>query len=101
MASQPVNGKGRVHLRIEGRVQGVYFRASAVEQASRLGITGWVKNCPDGSVEIVAEGSMHQLEDLIAWCRSGPDGARVERVTLGWEDFRGEFDRFFIKRHSS
>jgi acylphosphatase len=72
-----------------------------VEQASRLGITGWVKNCPDGSVEIVAEGSMEQLEDLIAWCRSGPEGARVERVNLNWEDFCGESDAFFIKRHSS
>jgi acylphosphatase len=66
-----------------------------------LGITGWVKNCPDGSVEIVAEGSMQQLQDLIAWCRSGPQGARVERVNRDWQDFRGEFDRFFINRHSS
>jgi acylphosphatase len=79
-------------------VQGVYFRASTVEQALRLGVTGWIKNCQDGSVEIVAEGSIKPLEDLIAWCRCGPDGARVERLDLGWEDFRSEFDRFFVKR---
>ncbi|MGH7784100.1 MAG: acylphosphatase, partial [Candidatus Binatia bacterium] len=64
METLPV--EARVHLRIEGRVQGVYFRASTVQQALRLGVTGWVMNCHDGSVEIIAEGLSEKLEELIA-----------------------------------
>jgi acylphosphatase len=88
----------RVHLRIEGRVQGVYFRASAVQEAHRLGLTGWVMNCRDGSVEAVAEGPRVRIEDWIAWCRQGPPGARVERVRFEWQDFGNEFQAFRIKR---
>src|SRR6266850_3591829 len=88
----------RVHLKINGRVQGVYFRASTVEQARRLGVTGWVMNCRDSSVEVVAEGAREQLEKLISWCRSGPPGARVKEIRAEWEDAREEFQSFFIKR---
>jgi len=88
----------RVHLLIEGRVQGVFFRASAQAEASRLGLTGWVRNRPDGAVEIVAEGERKKLDDLIAWCRHGPRGAEVENVRIEWKKFSGEFSAFRITR---
>jgi acylphosphatase len=88
----------RVHLKISGRVQGVYFRASTVEEARRLGVTGWVMNCRDSSVEVVAEGAREQLEKLASWCRSGPPGAQVKEVRAEWETSKGEFQSFYIKR---
>jgi acylphosphatase len=88
----------RVHLKIHGRVQGVYFRASTLEQARRLGLTGWVMNCPDSSVEVVAEGERDQLEKLVRWCRTGPPGAQVNEVRAQWKGSTEEFQRFFIKR---
>lgn len=87
----------RVHLWVEGRVQGVFFRASTQAEARRLGLTGWVKNCPDGSVEAAAEGEKEKLEALVAWCRSGPPGARVDRIRLQWEEYRGEFADFRVR----
>jgi acylphosphatase len=88
----------RVRVKIEGRVQGVYFRASMVQQAHRLGVTGWVRNSLDGSVEAVAEGTRAKIEELIAWCRQGPAGAQVNRVELEWQPFTNEFQGFRIKR---
>ena len=88
----------RVHLKVNGRVQGVYFRASTVEEARRLCLTGWVMNCPDSSVEVVAEGEREQLEKLVSWCRSGPPGARVREVRAEWEAPQEEFHGFYIKR---
>ena len=88
----------RVHLRIEGQVQGVFFRTSTQQQATRLGLKGWVRNCPDGSVEVVAEGERKKVSDLIAWCHNGPPGARVQNVQLEWEEPREEFSDFRIRR---
>ena len=88
----------RVRLRIEGSVQGVFFRASAQDQARRLGAKGWVRNCPDGSVEVVAEGDRKNIDELIAWCRQGPRGAQVRDVQVEWKDFSGEFGTFRITR---
>jgi acylphosphatase len=88
----------RVRLKIEGRVQGVYFRTSTVQEAHRLGVTGWVMNCPDGSVETVAEGTRAKIDQFIAWCRRGPPGAQVHRVESEWAPFRNEFQGFRIKR---
>ena len=88
----------RVHLKIEGRVQGVYFRASIVNEAARLGLTGWVRNCHDGSVEVVAEGPRAQLDELATWCRQGPPGAVVQRVHSAWQEARNEFQDFRIRR---
>lgn len=90
--------KNRVHLKIHGRVQGVYFRASTVQQAQKLGLTGWVGNCPDGSVETVAEGAQQKLEELIAWCRQGPTGARVISVDVGWQTAENNFYSFTVRR---
>jgi acylphosphatase len=87
----------RIRLIVKGRVQGVYFRASTVQQARHLDLTGWVMNRHDGSVELVAEGRSDNIEDLIAWCRQGPQGARVDKVDLQWDGFRGEFSEFRIR----
>jgi acylphosphatase len=88
----------RVHIKIHGRVQGVYYRASALQEAQKLGLTGWVMNCPDGAVEAVAEGAKHKLEALIAWCRQGPDGARVTSVDVRWKKPENNFYSFSIRR---
>jgi acylphosphatase len=88
----------RVHLKVAGRVQGVYFRASALQQAQELGLTGWVMNCPDGSVEVIAEGARAKLDELIDWCRLGPSGARVTNVDIHWESPEHRFRGFTIKR---
>ena len=88
----------RVRLVIEGRVQGVFFRASTAQEAQRLAVTGWVRNCPDGSVEVVAEGLKSKVAELISWCHHGPPGAMVSRVRQHLEAFGNEFDRFGIRR---
>jgi acylphosphatase len=87
-----------VHLKIIGRVQGVYYRASTLQKAANLAVTGWVRNCDDGSVEVVAEGSRAKLEELIAWCRLGPPGARVSQVEVRWQTAENSFRGFSIKR---
>ncbi len=86
----------RVHIWVSGKVQGVWYRASTVEEARRLGLTGWVRNLPDGRVEIVAEGPKERLEELIAWCHEGPPLAVVDRVDVVWETATGEFPDFSI-----
>ena len=86
----------RAHLIIEGRVQGVWFRDSTRNEATRLNCTGWVKNCFDGSVELVAEGSQEEVEKLIEWCHHGPPAARITRVHEIKEDYTGDFDSFRI-----
>lgn len=88
----------RVHLKIRGRVQGVYYRASALQQAQRLGLSGWVRNCPDGSVEAVAEGPRDKINSLIAWCENGPPGARVTAIDVRWESPEHAFRGFSIVR---
>ena len=88
----------RVRLVIEGRVQGVFFRASTAQEAQRLAVTGWVRNCPDGSVEVVAEGLKSKVVELIAWCHHGPPGAIVSRVSQQFEALSNEFERFGIRR---
>ncbi len=86
----------RVRLIVHGRVQGVFFRANTQREAQRLGLAGWVRNLPDGSVEAVAEGERATIEELIAWCRRGPEHALVEEVEVCWEDPRGERPGFRI-----
>lgn len=94
---EPAAQLARVYFRVHGRVQGVFFRASAVQRAQELGLTGWVKNRPDGSVEGVAEGPRSELEKLIAWCGQGPSGAKVTNVETRWETAQNAFSTFTIK----
>lgn len=89
--------KVRAELNIQGRVQGVFFRQSTKETAVRLGLTGWARNCPDGSVEVVFEGERQAVDVAIAWCRQGPTAAKVREVKVEWQDFVGEFDGFGIR----
>jgi acylphosphatase len=69
-----------LHLQIQGRVQGVWFREAMRREAERLGVAGWVRNRPDGSVEAVAQGAPEAVDALIEWARTGPPQARVERI---------------------
>ena len=69
-------------LRIHGRVQGVYYRASMVAEATRLGLHGWVRNRADGSVEALAQGGAPAVQALVDWARRGPPQALVERVDV-------------------
>ncbi|MEM4475339.1 MAG: acylphosphatase [Fervidicoccaceae archaeon] len=86
----------RARLRIEGEVQGVFFRANMRRVALNNGVKGWVRNNPDGSVEAVIEGELENVLRVIAWALRGPPRAKVRRVTLEWQDYRGEFDDFVI-----
>lgn len=87
----------RLHIVIEGIVQGVFFRASTIEESSKLGLTGWVKNCSDGRVEAVFEGETDKIEQIVEWCKKGPPGAVVRNVETVWERATGEYDSFTIK----
>ena len=87
----------RAHLWIEGRVQGVFFRASTMDKARELGLTGWVRNNPDGSVEVVAEGPKEVVEELVAWSHHGPRHAVVESVRIEWESLLDEYAEFNIE----
>ncbi len=80
----------RIHVILAGRVQGVFFRRSAVDVAERLGLSGWVKNRPDGRVELEAEGPDEALDALLAFCRRGPLGARVDELVVVHHPPRGE-----------
>ena len=87
----------RLHAIIEGRVQGVGYRYFVEENASALGITGWVRNRWDGSVEVLAEGERLLLEKLIAVMDQGPRSARVSEIKQDWQAATGEFSRFNIR----
>jgi len=89
--------KIRAHVLVSGRVQGVFFRSETQDEAVRHGLTGWVRNLPDGRVEAVFEGEKDRVDELIEFCRRGPPGARVTRVEVTWSDYTGEFKSFSIR----
>ena len=86
--------KVRANAKIQGLVQGVFYRQSTQETALCLGLTGWVRNLPDGSVEAVVEGPSAAVHELIEWCRQGPPAAEVTSVNVDWSDATGEFTHF-------
>ena len=88
----------RIHIRVSGIVQGVFFRHHARERAIELGVTGWVRNLPDGRVEAVLEGEDRAVDRMVAFCRKGPPGAHVTGVELTGENWIGEFKDFVVKR---
>lgn len=86
----------RAHVIISGRVQGVFFRAETQRTAQEHGVTGWVKNLPDGRVEAIFEGPEDAVNRVIAWCHTGPPYAVVTDVSVTREEYTGSFDRFSI-----
>ena len=86
-----------LHLCISGRVQGVFYRASTQREARSLGLLGWVRNLPDGRVELVAEGPRPALEALVRWCASGPPAAEVTDLDAEWGEGGGTFSAFEIR----
>jgi acylphosphatase len=93
------NGPAAIRAVITGRVQGVSFRAFTCHKADLLGITGWVRNLPDGiSVEVEAEGKHSQLEEFIQFLEKGPPGARVQKTNLNWRAYSGKYSGFVIRR---
>ena len=90
-------GVKRAHLYISGLVQGVFYRANMQRKAEELGLSGWVRNLPDGRVEAVAEGDEEALKKLIDWAWRGPPAARVENGEVIWEEPRGDIRGFRIR----
>lgn len=89
--------KTRVHIYVSGRVQGVMYRARAEEKALALGVTGWVRNLPDGRVEAILEGAASRVEEMLRWCRQGPRDAVVEDVEVLQEPYTGEYLTFSVR----
>jgi len=87
----------RAHVFISGRVQGVFFRYETKRMALRLGVSGWIRNLPDGRVEAVFEGEKSDVGEIIRFCHVGPPGAIVRNVKVIWEQPSGEFRGFQIR----
>jgi len=85
-----LNASRRAHVRVSGRVQGVFFRAECARRAREAGLAGWVRNRDDGDVEAAFEGTPEAVETLVTWCREGPAPARVDRVEVTEERPQGE-----------
>jgi acylphosphatase len=81
---------------VHGSVQGVFFRVETRERARSLGLAGWVRNRPDGTVEAVFEGDPDRVESMVEWSRRGPSGAIVDAVEVDWEETKGE-EGFLIR----
>ncbi|HWI92263.1 MAG TPA: acylphosphatase [Flavisolibacter sp.] len=88
-----------VHLVISGKVQGVFFRATAKDVADEIGVTGWVKNTEEGDVEIKATGDHDQLQKLVDWCKIGPQRAIVTNITITNVDEERFKNFHVIRRH--
>lgn len=91
----------RLHAIIHGQVQGVSFRYYCTEKARELGITGWVMNNADGTVEVVAEGIEDNLNDLEHWLHQGSPSARVEAVYITWDEATGDYHGFMTSYKST
>jgi acylphosphatase len=86
----------QLHAIVHGRVQGVNFRYYTQRRANELGVTGWVRNLEDRSVEVTAEGTHAQLDELLAFLRQGPPSARVTDVEVEWKQASGRFGAFSV-----
>ncbi|MEM4246799.1 MAG: acylphosphatase [Candidatus Woesearchaeota archaeon] len=89
--------KTRIHAIIKGKVQGVFFRAFVKKLAGSIGATGWVKNNPDGTVEVVAEAEKALLQKLLDKCKQGNAWSKVEVINAKWKKPTGEFREFEIR----
>ena len=88
----------RAHLLVQGRVQGVGFRANTRRRANRLNLRGWVRNLRNGDVEILVEGPEVEVDRLIVWCHRGPTSAYVSKVNVEKTEATNKFDGFAVKR---
>jgi acylphosphatase len=95
-ANQPTN-PSRLHVVVEGHVQGVGFRYFVLAKAQQLNLTGWVRNTAGGDVEVLAEGSRDDLDELMDALRQGPRSSFVTKVRENWEPARGEFRLFDVR----
>ena len=86
----------RANILVSGRVQGVFFRDHTRRWAALLGLTGWVKNLPDGRVEILAEGDQEKIQELHKLVQEGPPLAYVESAVLEWQEYSGDFSDFCV-----
>ena len=87
----------RVHIFVNGRVQGVFFRQATKVIAIKNNVTGWVRNLDDGRVEILIEGDDKCIDSVIAWCDCGPANSRVDEFELSEENHTGEFEKFEVR----
>jgi len=88
--------KARANFKIFGEVQGVAFRWFIEERANKLGLTGWVRNCLDGCVEVLVEGEKEKIKELMEECFKGPRFAQVSDIKVNWDDYKEEFKDFRI-----
>ena len=87
----------RAHVYVSGNVQGVFFRDSTRQKAEELGLTGWVKNTPDGRVEAVFEGPTDEVRQMVDWCENGPSQADVDDVEVEYEEPEGDAESFEVR----
>lgn len=87
----------QLHLFVSGKVQGVSYRANAERMARMLGVSGWVRNLPDGRVEILAQGEEKSLRSYLAWVHQGPSQSRVDHVESHWDDCTEILQDFHIR----
>ena len=98
MMSEPGSESASLHAVVQGRVQGVFFRAFTQRHAAALDLTGYVRNLPGGrAVEVYAEGRRGRLEELVLHLHQGPAGAKIEKVEVGWGDYSGDFSGFGVR----
>jgi acylphosphatase len=90
----------RAHVRLDGQVQGVGFRYTTVDEATRRHLSGWVRNLDSGGVEAVFEGSRSAVDDMLRWCQRGPPGAWVREVKVEWDEPLEHLSAFTV-RHTS
>ena len=91
-----MENKVRAHASISGRVQGVFFRMETKRAADQFGVSGWVRNRRDGTVEALFEGDQDRVDAVLGWCKEGPPHAQVSAVKVKWENYAGEFNGFDI-----
>lgn len=89
--------RAQFYATVHGYVQGVSFRYYTLKRAQALGVTGYVRNLPDGSVEVVAEGPCAAVDQLLEWLHEGPSSAEVDHVDIEWQTPRGQFRLFEVR----
>ena len=87
----------RARVRVSGQVQGVFFRDSTRQKAEELGLAGWVRNMPNGQVEALFEGPPEKVEEIVSWCKEGPQRASVENVDTDFESAGGDLEGFEVR----